>query len=617
METRPNIIIIDDERDLVSNLTDIMIEDYNVEYAFDGSSGISMCHEKAYDLAFIDIKLPDMLGNDIVTKLSEISPETECILITAYASLESAVEAVKQEKVAAYEIKPLNMDHILLLVREIFKRKMAEKAQRESEALYSALFKHNPIQTIVVNREGAIIELNRDNSIFSDKKPKIGDILYKDYLFSHETDMFSNLIECINSNTIFEFPEQIYDNKVLSIKMSSFDKGAIVTFQDITERKKLQEQLIHSEKLSAVGQLASGVAHEFNNLLSIIMGHTQLSIMETSIDEIRKSLYTIEKSANRGADLIKNLLSFIKPKKPELITTDVCNLIDEMLRLQTSQIKLENIQIEKNYSEHSVTSFDWVQLGQVFLNVFINSIHAIKPKGKGTISISVQDVVDYVEIKLNDDGIGMDEETRIKIFDPFFSTKGSYAKDDLGISGTGLGLSISYSIINQHNGIVSVESEKGKGTTFTILLPITTYGTNVDMDIESTEEDQHVPDIKDLRILLIDDEIEMTNVMSSVFDKIGIKDKAILNSGEEGLAIFFSFKPDIVFLDIVMPDLSGYHIFNKIREIDKKIPVVFMSGKIDLEKYRFIRDGAYDFIQKPFDVSEITKILNRFVKEKV
>ena len=165
METRPNIIIIDDERDLVSNLTDIMIEDYNVEYAFDGSSGISMCHEKAYDLAFIDIKLPDMLGNDIVTKLSEISPETECILITAYASLESAVEAVKQEKVAAYEIKPLNMDHILLLVREIFKRKMAEKAQRESEALYSALFKHNPIQTIVVNREGAIIELNRDNDL--------------------------------------------------------------------------------------------------------------------------------------------------------------------------------------------------------------------------------------------------------------------------------------------------------------------------------------------------------------------------------------------------------------------------------------------------------------------
>ena len=137
MEMKPRILIVDDEADLVSNLRDIMGDKgYNVEVAYDGKGGIDRCHENKIDVALVDVKLPDISGNDVALKIAELSPGTECILMTAHASLESAVHAVKQKSVVAYELKPLDIDHVATLINEIFKRKRAEEALAESERRY-------------------------------------------------------------------------------------------------------------------------------------------------------------------------------------------------------------------------------------------------------------------------------------------------------------------------------------------------------------------------------------------------------------------------------------------------------------------------------------------------
>ena len=241
---------------------------------------------------------------------------------------------------------------------------------------------------------------------------------------------------------------------------------------NLTTQKELQEQLIHSEKLSAVGQLSAGVAHEFNNILAVIRGNAELLLSTAKLnDNIKENLQTIDAQTKHGAEIVRNMMAFSKPKKSKQEYFFIQDIIEEVYVLQKTQLEFEQILFKKIYAKTEMIKADKSQMHQVFLNLFINAIHAIKPKGKGEIHISTKMIGHKVEIKFLDNGIGMDEQTKIKIFEPFFTTKGALAKDNLGIKGSGLGLSITYAIIKNLNGIISVKSELNKGTTFFITLP--------------------------------------------------------------------------------------------------------------------------------------------------
>ena len=166
----------------------------------------------------------------------------------------------------------------------------------------------------------------------------------------------------------------------------------------------------------------------------------------------------------RGSSLVENMTAFASPNQPALIPQDIRESADSVFQMQERQLRFQNIEIEKNYTNELVALFDSSQIEQVLLNLLINSMHAIKPKGKGKISIAVHDLENSVEIIFKDDGIGMNNETMERIFEPFFTTKGAYAKDEYDISGTGLGLSVTNAIINQHHGSISVKSEVNAGT---------------------------------------------------------------------------------------------------------------------------------------------------------
>ncbi len=399
------------------------------------------------------------------------------------------------------------------------------------------------------------------------------------------------------------------DDRSLVRELADDIAFALYSIELEKEREELFEQLIHSEKLSAVGQLAAGVAHEFNNFLNVILGRIQLAIVEDSIDEIKDSLQVIEQVSWRGSDLVKNLSAFAKPRAPKLKIQEITDVIESVIQLQKRQLEIENIKIIREYGDHAKIAFDRGQLEQVFLNLIINATHAIKPLGNGEITISVKEIDSIIEIRFSDTGTGINKDIRAKIFDPFFTTKN--ADEDKGISGSGLGLSVSFSIIKQHKGIILVESTKGKGTTFILRLPAIKEEEVDAVPSNDALFDSDIDKLKYLRIMIVDDEKEIVNLMQLVFDKAGFKNVIIKDKGHDALSILNEFNPDLVFLDIGMPDMNGEIVFEKIKMIKPYIPIIFMTGKLNIDESRLLKKGAFDLLHKPFEVKKMFEIIKK------
>ncbi|HPN29691.1 MAG TPA: ATP-binding protein [bacterium] len=274
----------------------------------------------------------------------------------------------------------------------------------------------------------------------------------------------ADLTKIFNCRIIYECKH--YDDKLMD--------SAVCILRDITALKNLEMELIRSERLTAVGQFSAGIAHEFNNILTIIKMNAEYMELEIGDNnEYRKLLETISEQTNRGREIAVKMMQFSKPGQPSKMNYDLSPIIEEAYIFQKTELLKENIVFEKDV-ENDPELFifcDKNQIIQVLLNLFINARHAIKPNKKGRIRISAKKENENVIIKFIDDGIGMNKTTITKIFTPFFSTKGAYDKTNSGIKGSGLGLSICMSIIKQHNGKIEVKSEEGKGTEFIIRLP--------------------------------------------------------------------------------------------------------------------------------------------------
>jgi signal transduction histidine kinase len=228
------------------------------------------------------------------------------------------------------------------------------------------------------------------------------------------------------------------------------------------ELRETQEQLIQSAKLAAIGELASNIAHEINNPLTSIVGFTELSKDDDDLDGVRKSLEIIEKEALRAREIVRQLLDFARKKPLQLTEVNINNVIRDVVFFSSSQTRMARVKVFEEYGDVPMTTGDFDQLKQVFLNVITNAVHAMPGGGKITIRTSKQG--DYILVSLADTGHGIPSEIRDRIFEPFFTTKKE--------KGTGLGLSISYRIIQDHGGRIDVESEDGKGTTFLVRLPV-------------------------------------------------------------------------------------------------------------------------------------------------
>jgi len=391
------------------------------------------------------------------------------------------------------------------------------------------------------------------------------------------------------------------------LKAQEAEINYIVFVRDITEKKRLEQQLLQGEKLRALGEMASGVAHDFNNALAAILGNAQLMLLTAKEEELRESLRTIEKVAKDAAHTVKRLQEFTRKKShQELYRVDINQIIRDAIEItkpkwkDEAQAKGISIEIISSLQEIPTVGGNASDLREVITNMIFNSIEAM-PEG-GKIEIRTFHQKKKVYIQVSDTGVGMEEEVKKKIFEPFFTTK--------PFSNTGLGLSMSYGIIKRFGGEIEVESKVGQGTTFTIILPIQLEG--VEEEVSSVT----IPRGREARILVIEDEEQVSRALSKILSQFNHQ-VMVANNGEEGIRLFKENKFDIVLTDLGMPGLSGWEVCRAIKSLSPQTPVGMITGWGAQLSEEEIEENKLDFlISKPFDFNQILRLISEKMASK-
>jgi two-component system NtrC family sensor kinase len=385
--------------------------------------------------------------------------------------------------------------------------------------------------------------------------------------------------------------------------------GSVYVLRDISEQKRLREQLVQSEKMAAVGQLVSGVAHELNNPLAGVMGYSQLLLMNNNLDTKTQSyLNKISKESDRAKNIVNNLLTFARKHKPEKKYLDINTILDQTIELRAYDLKVSNIQVLKTFDPQlPKTMADFNQLQQVFLNIMNNAHQAIQEsKGKGEIRIRTEKAGEMIRIILEDNGPGIPEENLNKIFEPFFTTK------DVG-RGTGLGLSISYGIIQQHGGKIYARSILGQGATFVIELPV------LKEEKAATPEKKEKPKsavqkIEKKNILAIDDEQSILDILMNALQQEGHQ-VDVASNGRTGLSKVKASDYDLIITDIKMPDFDGRRFYEEVKKYDEELAkkIIFTTGDLaNPETEDFLDRVKQPCIPKPFNLEEVKQTIIKF-----
>ncbi len=390
--------------------------------------------------------------------------------------------------------------------------------------------------------------------------------------------------------------------------------GVVEFVRDVTDRVKLQKQIIQVQKMEAIGTLAGGIAHDFNNLLLGMQGRASLMGVDLATDDPHQEhIKAIEDHIRSATGLTKQLLGIARGGKYEPKPIDLNALVTESVTMFGRTRK--EIQIGLKMAPGPVVAeVDRSQIEQVLLNIYVNAAQAMA--GGGELSIETRIVIldeascqphevppgHYVRIAARDTGIGMDEMTRQRIFDPFFTTKDKEW-------GTGLGLASAYGIIKNHNGFITVSSEVGRGSTFTIFLPV------------SKKDVNHGPDaptriVKGSEtVLLVDDEEMIIQVGQAMLRKLGYQ-VLVAEGGPQAIEMVSARGDaiDLVILDLIMPHMDGGKVFDQIRQKYPAMPILLSSGyAIEGQAAEIMSRGCNGFIQKPFSIADVSQKIRQIL----
>lgn len=382
-------------------------------------------------------------------------------------------------------------------------------------------------------------------------------------------------------------------------------RGATLNFiHDITERKELERRIFSERKMEAIGTLAGGMAHDFNNILMGIMGHTSLMLFDTEKSHPHyERLKAIEAQVLAGAELTKQLLGYARAGRYELTMTDLNELLRRTVRFFWQAKK--KVRIHQNYYPLLwPVEVDREQMEEVFRQIFLNAWQAM-PHG-GTLRVKTENLEmaetdieafripagRYVRITISDSGVGMDEEVRTRIFEPYYTSR------EMG-RGAGLGLAAVYGIVKGHKGYIDVQSQKGVGTSFIIYLPAAPpREKKVAVAGEERGEEKKT-------ILLIEDEKMVADVTKAMLNQL-VYEVFIAASGREGIEMFKRVRPHLIILDMVMPEMGGAGVFRGIRAQDEKAKILLASGYAATDEMKeMLKEVNVGFIQKPYRIEEL------------
>ncbi len=509
-----------------------------------------------------------------------------------------------------------------LLQAELSERMRAEKALVESEKRYRVIFETAGNASIIVEADNTIIMVNGAFEQLSgyarrdvEGKRKWGDFLAVDDQKMMERPHVSKRQKTQGAREDFEtaFVDRDGNRRSVFLTMAEIPGTGrtIISLTDMTEIKKLEAQLLQSQKMEAVGQLAGGVAHDFNNILTAIIGYASLLKMNVKKDKAMLAYVNpIMSSAERASHLTQGLLAFSRKQVIEPRHVDLNEIIRKVQNL-LHRLLGEDVEIHITYTGRPVTIFaDVGQMEQILLNLATNARDAMREGGLLSITTDTTVFTDddasesayekkpgkYAVISVSDTGEGMSKETINHIFEPFFTTK------EVG-KGTGLGLSIVYGIIKQHNGYINVYSEPGTGTTFRIYFPL------VKAMAEEDEADQPMPDGGVETILVAEDDDVTRELSRLVLEKFGY---TVIEStdGEDAVEKFRQnqHRVDLVLLDVMMPRLNGKAAYDQIQSIKPGVKALFISGyTADIIHKKGIIESSINFISKPVKPDQLAR----------
>ncbi len=481
----------------------------------------------------------------------------------------------------------------------------------ESEKRYADLFEHSPDMYHLVNRDGIIINCNLTESQILNY-PK-SDLIGRHLTFLYPPEMHSHIHSLLQRS--FEMKEEFrgteeqmrtFDERIIDVSVNTslvYDEtGKPILLRcvgrDMTEQKFLEQKVMQAQRIDTIGNLAGGVAHDFNNILTSIMGAS--SIMRRRLSPTNKNyqfVEIIETAATRGKSLTNQLLTFARRSPVEFHPVNLHDIIEETLRMFEPSVK-PFIEVKRLYAEqYAIISGDEGQIQQALLNLFINSRDAMLNGGILTVRTTVDlKTTNTVTVTVQDNGVGMSSEVKKQIFVPFFSTKQQG-------KGTGLGLSVVYGVIKSHDGSISFISEPERGTTFTITFPL----------VKGIPQEIFTPQNRKITggtesILVVDDEEFIRMTLSTMLTDLGYS-VVTAAGGNEAIALLSKRRKfHVILLDMNMPQVGGKKVFQKIKALKLKSKVIISSGYNDaiIEGSTFAKkiDG---FLQKPYKMEELAK----------
>ncbi len=374
---------------------------------------------------------------------------------------------------------------------------------------------------------------------------------------------------------------------------------AIYQARLITKLRSSQVRVVQSERLAAIGTLAAGVAHEFNNLLAGISGIAQLALLDDEADQ-REALDTVAKSAQNGGSITRGLLTFARHLEPKREPADLRNAIDPVLSMLQAEFRRMNITVERRIQPVAPLLCDIGTLAQVMLNLVTNAIDAMHGNG-GTLTIDLAEENDHVRLVVSDTGSGIPAHVRDHIFEPFVSTKTS--NDGKLHGGSGLGLAISYGIIAEHGGTIEVDTEEGRGTSMVIRLPLATSPTTACSPIIVPRQ------VQPLRMIVVDDEPLVAKSLYGMLTKEG-HSAQWFTEPVKALEAISRAPVDIIFADLTMPEMDGVTLLQQVKQHAPQVVQVVVTGQADARQLEQVRSlGVNAVIEKPFSLDKVRVIV--------
>ncbi len=495
---------------------------------------------------------------------------------------------------------------------------------KQSEQLYFDLFENSPDMYLSISRDHTITGCNTTGArmLGFSKEEIVGRKLESLFVPDQQVTLQEILIRMFyEGKGVKDLEEQVMrkDSKPLYVNVNSslvFDEKGLpvlarIVARDISDRKNMEAAILHAQKIDSIGNLAGGIAHDFNNILAAILGSA--SIMRRHMPEkheLAKYVEIIEGAARRASSLTRQLLTFARKTENVILPVELHALIDETLLLFERSVSKE-ITVEKFYTSDDVSvSGDEGQIQQALLNVLLNARDAMPNGGKVTITtrnimadahtISQFSSVKpgkFTSVMIADTGVGMDERMKSRVFEPWFTTKEF---------GTGLGLSVVYGVVQSHGGFINLESEVGRGTSFTMYLP----GSDAKAKAEARRRRQRLPRGTE-HILIIDDEVSVCEIAKDMLANLGYT-ITFVHDGKAGTELYRTRRGsiDLVMMNMNMPLMGGRETFRQLKNINPNLPILIVTGhgRAVVEESEWSSEIS-GYLQKPFQLEDLaTKV---------